>query len=609
MPKSQLKVMAALAGLVLLVVVVAGALAERDLRERELRRASDSLARLAGLAAAGLPESVLATASSEDLDSLAHEIAEAAGARVTLVAADGTVLGDSQIRVDSLSRLPNHGARPEIAAALQGSPGQNARRSSTLGRRMFYLALPLEGGRGGALRLAIDLEHIEEDVTSLRAGLAAAAGIGLFGALLASYVLSWITLRPLRELRRVAAAVADGRLANRAPLRASGEIKELSDAIDLMADQLRLRLEEVTREKEQLQAVLNSMVEGVLVVDARNEIILANDRLRELLDAWAELEGRTPLEAIRHAELDAVLAEAQTTDLPIARAVSLGRSKARTARVQAVRFPSGPGRRLGTVAVFHDITEITRLEQVRRDFVANASHELRTPLAAIRGFTETLLSKRDLSEEDRSSYLEVIDRHARRLGNLVGDLLELSRIESREVQLKLATVDLSAVSENMIRDSGPRFAEKRLEVSLQASGPAIVWADQQAVEQILSNLLGNAVKYTNAGGRIAIRIEGADRSVRTSVSDTGIGIPKRDIERIFERFYRVDKARSRALGGTGLGLSIVKHLVQSLGGEIAVESQLGKGSSFSFTLPRATKGESEPPRAPSPEEPVLPGLS
>jgi two-component system phosphate regulon sensor histidine kinase PhoR len=341
------------------------------------------------------------------------------------------------------------------------------------------------------------------------------------------------------------------------------------------------------------------MVEGVLVVDARNEIILANDQLRELFDAWGDLEGRSPLEALRHADLDAVMAEAQSTDLPVSAAIAAGLAAARSVRVQAVRFPSGSGRRLGTVAVLHDITELVCLEQVRRDFVANASHELRTPLTAIRGFTETLLSSRDLPDADRRSYLEIVDRHARRLGNLVGDLLELSRIEGREQQLELVGVDLPAVADELIRDSRTRFTEKDLDVSLESRGQATVWADPQAVEQILLNLLDNAAKYTEPGGRIEIRIESDEHSVRTSVRDTGIGIPKRDLERIFERFYRVDKARSRALGGTGLGLSIVKHLIQSLGGEIAVESELGKGSIFSFTLP-AAKAEAAEPDAPGP---------
>ncbi len=597
MPKSHLKLIAALAAVVLLVVLISGAIAERGLRGRllaELARSLETRARLVRELAAGVE---LRFENAEALQALALRGAEAAGARVTLIAPDGSVVGDSELSFERLGLVGNHADRPEVAAALAGRIGQDERRSSTLGPPLLYLAIPVADGRGGAVRLAVGSPDLSAPVAAQRRELMIAGGVGLVAVLALSYGFSWITLRPLRELQRTAAAIAGGQLDDRPPLRRRAELRDIADALDRMAEQLKLRLEQVTNEKEQLRAVLNAMVEGVLVVNEQGEILLANDRLRELFDAWSALEGRTPLEAIRHAALDTVMAEARATDLPVSRAITAGLTTPRTVRVHAVRFPSGSGPRLGTVAVFHDITELTRLEQVRRDFVANASHELRTPLAAIRGFTETLLSSsRELSEAESRSYLEIIDRHARRLGNLVGDLLELSRIESREQRLELATVDVAALAESVIRDSRTRFTEKRLDVRLEADSAGAVWADRQAVEQILLNLLDNAAKYTEPGGRIRIRIEASEDAVRTSVSDTGIGIPKRDLERIFERFYRVDKARSRALGGTGLGLSIVKHLVQSLGGEISVESVLGVGSTFSFSLPRAKQADTSAPR-------------
>jgi two-component system phosphate regulon sensor histidine kinase PhoR len=258
----------------------------------------------------------------------------------------------------------------------------------------------------------------------------------------------------------------------------------------------------------------------------------------------------------------------------------------RTLRVHAVRLPLGGAARAGTVAVLHDVTELMQLEKMRREFVANASHELRTPLAAIRGFAETLLGSPVLSDADRRAYLEVIDRHARRLSAIVGDLLELSKIESRETSPERLAVDTVKLAETLLHDWRPRLEEKQLTATLTSERPGIAWADPQACEQILSNLLDNAIKYTEPGGSIALRIGGDDRHVRIDVADTGMGIPERDLSRIFERFYRVDQARSRSQGGTGLGLAIVKHLVQSLGGEIEVESQLGRGSTFSFTLPR-----------------------
>jgi len=584
-PKGQLKLMAVVATPVLLGILVSALLAERGLRRNELARTARSLEERASLVRELIGPLPPALERSRALDARVDRAAGAAEARVTLIAPDGRVVSDSDVSFESLDRMANHSDRPEVQEALQGRVGVAARRSATLGSELFYLAIP--GSEGGVVRLAVGLPRLEAATAELRREILAAGAVGLTAAIGLASLLSWLALRPFWELRRVAEAIASGRLEYRPRLRARSELKEIADALHHMAEQLQLRLKEVTGEKERLRAVLDAMVEGVLVVDEKNEVLLANRRLRELFDAWGEIDGRTPIEAIRHAEVDAVLREARATDLPVSRAVAVGRVAPRTIRVHAVRFPSGSGPRHGSVAVFHDITEIARLDQVRRDFVANASHELRTPLAAIRGFTETLLSRSDLGEADRRSYLEIIERHARRLGNLVGDLLELSRIESRKPGREPSSLDVAAIAEGLIHDSRTRFAEKELRVSLERRGDARVWAERQAVEQILLNLLDNAVKYTEPRGRIEIGIETGEESVRISVGDTGIGIPRRDLERIFERFYRVDKARSRALGGTGLGLSIVKHLVQSLGGEITVESALGVGTTFTFTLPRA----------------------
>ncbi|MEE9607826.1 MAG: ATP-binding protein [Myxococcota bacterium] len=585
MSKTQLKLMAALAALVLLVVAVFGVLAERSLRERELARLANSLEERSALVlelARGAP---LHPGRMAELDAIADRAGAAARARVTLIGPDGTVVADSDVTPERLPGVVNHAGRPEVREALAGGVGRSARRSETVGRRLFYLAVPVGGGAGGVVRLAVDLSDLEAAVAELRGELLAAGAVGLVAALALSYALAWFTTRPLRQMRRVAASIAGGELDHRMPRRSGDELGDISGAIDRMAEQLRQHVAEATGEKERLQAVLNAMVEGVLVVDAKGGILMANARLREFYGVPGEVEGRTALEAIRDAELDEVLAEATRTDEAVSRAVSVARPVARTLRIQAVRFPSGRAPRMGTVAVFHDVTELARLEKVRRDFIANASHELRTPLAAIRGFTETLLQNGGLAPADRRSYLEIIDRHSRRLGHLVGDLLELSRIESGEASLELAAVDAAALAQSLIGDSRPSYAEKGLEVSVDASGASVAWADPRAVEQILGNLLDNAVKYTQSGGRIAVKIEGEDGRVRIGVSDNGIGIPGSDLARIFERFYRVDKARSRELGGTGLGLSIVKHLVQRLGGEISVESELGKGSTFWFTLP------------------------
>jgi two-component system phosphate regulon sensor histidine kinase PhoR len=438
-----------------------------------------------------------------------------------------------------------------------------------------------------ALRGGPDPLPLAGALALLRTALPAAAGIALVASLAVALGLSNSLLRDLREMRRMASAIAAGDLGYRLPLRFGEELGGIATALQRMAEQLRERAELATREKEQLQAVLDGMVEGVLVVGPDQRILLGNRRLRELFGLAAEPLGRTALEAVRNAELADLLAAAEGSDAPLSRAIEVAHPAHRTLRVHAVRMAPAGTSRGGVVAVLHDVTELMQLEKMRRDFVANASHELRTPLAAIHGFAETLLGNPSLSEADRRAYLDVIDRHARRLGAIVADLLELSRIESRETTFERAPIDMVKLAETLLRDWRPRIEEKQLAVSLVCERAGTAWGDAQACEQILSNLLDNAIKYTEAGGSITLRIGGDDRSLRVEVADTGVGIPERDLSRIFERFYRVDKARSRSQGGTGLGLAIVKHLVQGLGGEIQVESALGRGSTFSFTLPRA----------------------
>jgi two-component system phosphate regulon sensor histidine kinase PhoR len=583
--KTQLKLMAALSGLVLLVVLVSGVLAESSLRRRQMTQLARSLEERGALVrelCRGIP---FEAASMLRLDAVADRAATAAAARVTLIAEDGKVLGDSDVPAARLSQVENHADRPEIQAALNGAIGSSTRRSATVGRSLLYLAMPLEGRPPGVVRLAVDVSHVDAAVAQLRRELLVAGGVGLLAALALSYAVSWLTLRPIWEMHRGATSIAAGDLSSRLPRRVGDELGEISSAINEMAEQLRLRLEEVTAEKERLRAVLDAMAEGVLVVDGEGVILLANARLSEFYQISEPLPGRRPLEVIRDAELDEVLAAASTSEEPVSRTLSVRHPSRRTLRVHAVRFPARAERRLGTVVVFHDISDFAQLDKVRRDFVANASHELRTPLTAIRGFAETLLSGGDLSEEERRSYLEVMDRHARRLANLVDDLLALSSIERGGEGLARTRVDTAVIAAALIRDAGSLFAEKNIEVKLDSQGSALAWADPQAVEQILTNLLDNAVKYTPEGGRIGVSTEEDGDFVRVHVRDTGIGIPEDDLGRIFERFYRVDKARSRELGGTGLGLSIVKHLVQQLGGEIRVESEVGRGSTFSFTLP------------------------
>jgi two-component system phosphate regulon sensor histidine kinase PhoR len=587
--RSQLKLMATVSGLIVFVVAVSGFLAERGLREREMSRIARSLEERAGLVRELVRDVAFDAQHVEVLDAIADRSQSAAAARVTLIDRGGIVVGDSNVPLSKLPAVESHANRPEFREALRGVVGTSTRRSATVGRELFYLAIPAEGEHSGVVRLAVDLSDVDAAVSELRRKLLAAGAIGLVAAIAFSYALSWLTLRPLREMQQVAASIAGGNLDRRLTSRSVDELGGISTAINEMADQIRQRLDEVGREKEQLQAVLDGMVEGVLVIDTGGRILLVNHRLRDFFDVSGEALGRTPIEVIRDAAVDELLAEAATTDEPVSRKITSTGEGRRTFRVHAVGFPSNGRRRIGTVAVFHDITEVVRLEAVRRDFVANASHELRTPVAAIRGFAETLLTNGGLSESDRRTALEIIDRHSIRLTNLVTDLLELSRIEEPEGDFTPARVDVGAIAEAIVREARARTKERGLSVDLHASAEAIAWGSRQDVEQVIANLVDNAVNYTDEGGRIEVEASADENRVWVRVADTGIGISRSDQERIFERFYRVDTSRSRALGGTGLGLSIVKHLVRRMEGEIGVESEPGKGSTFSFWLPRAKR--------------------
>ena len=396
-----------------------------------------------------------------------------------------------------------------------------------------------------------------------------------------AWLLSSLALRPLREMQRVASSIAQGQLDDRLPFGEDTELADIARSINHMAAQLRARLSDANREQEQLRAVLESMLEGVLVLDAAGSVLIANPRVREFYEARSELEGRPLLEGIRDEELERVLADASASDELISGEVQAGTLRQRTLRIHAVRFPA-KGERIGTIAVLHDVTELARLEEVRTDFVANASHELRTPLAAIRGFAETLLGNDELTPDERRNYVEIIERNATRLGNIVHDLLELSSLESRKQGIELTEVDLLAIARRLHREYEGRARDQKVELRLDLCTEALAVADAAAVEQVLVNLVDNALKYTDEGGVVTLAIEPRTQRFAIRVVDTGIGIPEQDQGRIFERFCRIDQARSRALGGTGLGLAIVKHLVQSMKGEILVESEVGQAGGLPY---------------------------
>jgi two-component system, OmpR family, phosphate regulon sensor histidine kinase PhoR len=430
-------------------------------------------------------------------------------------------------------------------------------------------------------------------IYSLKKSFLLSSFLSLLIVLPLAFLVSKFMTRPIQAVTDLANRVASGRLGQGVPAEPDDELGRLSKAINEMSLQLRNKIEEISREKDYLQTLLKGMMEGVLVIDGRGRILMVNDALRQLLSLSPQVEDRTPLEIIRNAELERTLRQVLQDGEKTTLELTLPSPEGKTFEVNVVGISPSPdgmvkedeGRR-GVIAVFHDITRLKELEKIRRDFVANVSHELRTPLTTIKGYAETLLEGA-LKEEVASQFVQVIKRHSDRLEKLVEDLLILSKIESREFQLKTESLSVSELIGDVLDFIKEPLDKKKMSVSIKEVAPALsVYGDRHYLEQVLMNILDNAIKYGHEGGTITISATQNDqREVEISVKDDGIGIPKEDLLRVFERFYRVDKGRSHELGGTGLGLSIVKHIVQAHGGRVWVESRQGEGSTFYFTLP------------------------
>jgi len=430
-------------------------------------------------------------------------------------------------------------------------------------------------------------------VYSLKQSFILSSLVGLLIVLPLGYLILKFVTQPIRAVTDLANRVASGSLDQGVPAESDDELGRLSKAIHEMSLQLRNKIEEISREKDYLQTLLSGIMEGVLVVDARGRILMVNHALRQLLSLPSHVEDRTPLEIIRNAELEGILRQVLQDGGNTTLELSLPSPEGKTFEVNVVGISPSPeemvkedeGRR-GVIAVFHDITRLKELEKIRQDFVANVSHELRTPLTTIKGYAETLLEGA-LKEEVASQFVQVIKRHSDRLEKIVEDLLVLSRIESKQFQLKMESLSVSELIGDVLDFIKEPLSKKKISVSLEEIPPALlVYGDRQYLEQVFVNILDNAIKYGRENGRIVISTTERDqREVEISVKDDGIGIPKEDLLRVFERFYRVDKGRSHELGGTGLGLSIVKHIVQAHGGRVWAESQLEEGSTFYVTLP------------------------
>ncbi len=517
-------------------------------------------------------------------DRLADDLGRRAGARVTLIRADGVVLGDSDVATADLATLQNHAERPEVRDALTRGRGQSARWSSTVERRMMYVAERFVTAFGvtGVARLATPRTRVDDAIARMRRLVLVGSLLALFVAVVMSSLAAHFMSRSVRALTATARRMAEGDLAARTRVAGRDEIAQLGSALDGLAGSLQVALGQLRTERDLLGRVLDGMREGVLLLDVAGRLALANPSLREMLLLGPDVVGKELLAVVRNAALKQLLDDARATDQTVSRELELGDLKPRRLLVHALRLTGEPA---GVLAVFVDVTDLRRLESLRRDFVANVSHELRTPVASIRGAAETLRGAAATDPEAAERFVDIIERNSERLHRLVEDLLDLSRIESRDYRLNLEAVDIREVAGPIVPLFRSRADERRMRLALEIPDAiGLLRADRRALEQVLSNLIDNAVKYASEGGTITVRAAREGSMIRISVEDTGPGIEEKYLARLFERFYRIDAGRSRELGGTGLGLSIVKHLVEAMGGVVGVQSAPGVGTAFSFVL-------------------------
>jgi two-component system phosphate regulon sensor histidine kinase PhoR len=522
----------------------------------------------------------------ERLEDWAKSAAARAQCRVTVVAPRGVVLADSD---QDPRRMENHADRPEIQAAYLNQVGSDIRNSRTLGRDLCYLAVPLEyqGRSGYVLRVALPLENLGEAVATVRRRIFTASLVAALAALFVAYFFSRSFTRRIGRLRAFAEGLVKANFSETILPDADDELGVLTRSLTSTASQLRGLVERLSLESARREAILTSMVEGVLAVDKDLRITFYNASFARALGVRAEVPGRAPLvEVVRDPFLREILSRVVAEGETLKQRLQLPAAEGRAFEVQAAPLPVAGGR--GAIAILHDITDLERLERVRKDFVANVSHELRTPLTAIRGYTETLLEGALEDQENNRKFLEVIKTHAIRLNSIASDLLALSELESGKASGEPARVSVRAAVEAALRTVEAEARSRRVKLVRGRLDDVAVLGERVQLEQALVNLLDNAVKFNRPEGEVRVEVARTnDDQVSVTIADNGIGIPSADLPRLFERFYRVDKARSREVGGTGLGLSIVKHIVERMHGRVTVESQLGKGSVFTILLPSA----------------------
>jgi len=521
-------------------------------------------------------------ASSRDLDEEADRLAGLLQTRVTLIASDGRVVGDSDLEGQALADVENHLQRPEVQRARAQGVGVVARYSTTVRIEMLYAAVTAHHPQVQYVRVALPLTAVSEQIRRVGRQAVFAFALAIPFALALAWLASALLSKRVRAIAAVAQRYRKGDLTRSSYDYGADELGEVARVLDGSVQELGRRLDELSRDRARLDAILFGMVEGVLVVDAAGRVQLANRAAQSMLRMDTSSIGRPYVEVIRHPDIAAQLGTALRGQEVDSREIALTRDPGRTFVARAAPVSRGGGG--GAVLVLHEITDLRRADQIRRDFVANVSHELRTPLTAIRGYVEALLDDRSDSEDARK-FLEIIARHSERMERLVSDLLRLARLDARQEALDLASCDLQQLFNTVIADVAQTAEAKHQQITTAVDeAGSRVTADPAKLHDVLRNLVENAVHYSPDNAAIRLEAMHHNGVVRISVSDSGPGIPPEDLSRVFERFYRVDKSRARP-GGTGLGLAIVKHLVELHGGQAVAENPPDGGARFVITLP------------------------
>ncbi|TVR70496.1 MAG: HAMP domain-containing protein [Spirochaetaceae bacterium] len=568
---------------ILIALLMLSVAADRVFRDTLYAEKEQELQRIASIGATAL---ALSSVPGEGEAERVLQLLGGIGKRLTIIAIDGRVVAETD---HDPSGMTNHRDRPEVRGALAGAPGIAVRQSSTTGEKTLYVAVPVvhAGSVSGVVRAATSIERLDHISREIRTALVVPAGIILLAAALMTAIIIARVHRPLTTIRDAALRYAQGDLAHRIEARGPEEITAVAATLNGMAEQLSATIAGIRDQRNELEAVLASMVEGVIVVDAERRIRAMNSAAQRLFGKEdVDFQGRSLIDHVRNTDLDRFAGEVLETETYAEQTITLYRAAPVYIQVHGTLFRQGEERETRVLLVLNDITRLKQLEVVRRDFVANVSHELKTPVTAILGFVETL--RDGLPEDPRQAarFLEIISVHANRLNLIIEDLLTLSRLESAEAGIEVNECPLDMVINRVLETCADQASQKNIRIRSHLEGDSIARVNENLLEQALVNLVNNAIKYSGEGSTVEI-ITRNDRDALTfEVRDTGQGIPAGDVPRIFERFFRVDRARSRELGGTGLGLAIVKHIAMAHGGEVTVESTEGLGSTFRLRLPR-----------------------